>query len=136
MSSVAVELSRARGGLALRRRIDDPLPAEGRWGTALLMDTNVGPGGDMAALLARCIRLVLPGGLIVCEVDPVPGRHEVHTVVLRTQRATLPPLTWSRIGASALLGVATSLDLLLVEEWTSGERAFVALRSMTATTRR
>jgi len=53
----------------------------------------------------------------------------VHTVVLRTQRATSRPMTWSRIGASALLEVATSLDLLLVEEWTGGERAFVALRS-------
>jgi hypothetical protein len=40
-------------------------------------------------------------------------------------------MRWSRVGASALLEVATSLDLLLVEEWTSGERAFVALRSMT-----
>ena len=129
MSSVAVELSRARGGMALRRRIDERLPAEGRWGTALVMDTNVGLGGDVAALLARCIRLVTPGGLIICEVDPTPGRHEVHTVVLRTQRATSRPMTWSRIGASALLEVATSLDLLLVEEWTGGERAFVALRS-------
>jgi hypothetical protein len=26
--------------------------------------------------------------------------------------------------------VATSLDLLLMEEWSSGDRAFVALRSM------
>jgi glycosyltransferase A (GT-A) superfamily protein (DUF2064 family) len=33
MSSVAVGLSMARGGLALRRRINQPLPAEGRWGT-------------------------------------------------------------------------------------------------------
>jgi rSAM/selenodomain-associated transferase 1 len=130
MSSVAVELSRARGGLALRRRIDEPLPAEGRWGTALLMDTNVGLGGDVAALLARCIRLVHPGGLIICEVDLVPERHEVHTVVLRTHRATSPLLSWSRIGASALLEVSPALDLLLVEEWTSGTRAFVALRSM------
>jgi hypothetical protein len=131
MSSVAVELSKARGGMALRRRIDEPLPAEGRWGTVLLMDTNVGLGGDVAALLARCMRLVLPGGLIICEVDPIPGRHEVHTVILRTQRTTSLPMRWSRVGASALLEVATSLDLLLVEEWTSGERAFVALRSMT-----
>jgi glycosyltransferase A (GT-A) superfamily protein (DUF2064 family)/SAM-dependent methyltransferase len=131
MSSVAVELSKARGGMALRRRIDEPLPAEGRWGTVLLMDTNVGLGGDVAALLARCMRLVLPGGLIICEVDPIPGRHEVHTVILRTQRTTSLPMRWSRVGASALLEVATLLDLLLVEEWTSGVRAFVALRSMT-----
>jgi glycosyltransferase A (GT-A) superfamily protein (DUF2064 family)/SAM-dependent methyltransferase len=130
MSSVAVGLSRARGGPALRRRIDEQLPAEGRWGTALLMDTNVGLGGDVAALLARCVRLVTSGGLIICEVDQVPERHDVYTVVLRTEFATSPPVAWSRIGTSALVRAARSLDLLLVEEWTSGGRAFVALRSM------
>jgi SAM-dependent methyltransferase len=130
ISSVAVGMSMARGGLALRRRIDEPLPAEGRWGTALLMDTNVGLGGNVGALLARCMRLVTPGGLIICEVDPLPERHDVHTVVLRTEAATSPPMEWSRIGTSALLQAVASLDLLLVEEWMSGGRAFVALRSM------
>jgi glycosyltransferase A (GT-A) superfamily protein (DUF2064 family)/SAM-dependent methyltransferase len=130
MSSVAVEMSMTRGGLALRRRIDEPLPAEGRWGTALLMDTNIGLGGDVAALLARCMRLVIPGGLIICEVDPRPERYEVHSVVLRTRLAASAPLPWSRIGAAALIRIARSLDLLLVEEWTSSDRAFVALRSM------
>jgi glycosyltransferase A (GT-A) superfamily protein (DUF2064 family) len=130
MSSVAVQLSMMRGGPALRRRIEEPLPAEGRWGTALLMDTNVGLGGDVAALLARCMQLVIPGGLIICEVDRMPERHEVHSVVLRTQRAASAPLPWSRIGAAALMRVAKSLDLLLAEEWTSPGRAFIALRSM------
>jgi rSAM/selenodomain-associated transferase 1 len=130
MSSVAVGLSMARGGLALRRRINQPLPAEGRWGTALLMDGNVGMGGEVAALLARCAQLVRPGGLVICEVDRVSERHESHTVVLRTEDATSVALRWSRIGAAALLKAAESLDLLLVEEWTAGERVFVALRSM------
>ena len=130
MSSVAVGLSMARGGLALRRRIHQPLPAEGRWGTALLMDGNVGMGGDIATLLARCAQLVRPGGLVICEVDRVSGRHESRTVVLRTEDATSVALAWSRIGAAALLQAAKSLDLLLVEEWTAGERVFVALRSM------
>jgi hypothetical protein len=39
-------------------------------------------------------------------------------------------MEWSRIGTSALLHAVASLDLLLVEEWMSGGRAFVALRSM------
>jgi glycosyltransferase A (GT-A) superfamily protein (DUF2064 family)/SAM-dependent methyltransferase len=130
MSSVAVEMSMTRGGLALRRRIDEPLPAEGRWGTALLMDTNIGLGGDVVALLARCVDLVIPGGLIICEVDRVPDRHEVHSVVLQTRDVASAPLPWARIGAAALMRVATSLDLLLVEEWISGDRAFVALRPM------
>jgi hypothetical protein len=94
------------------------------------MDTNVGLGGNVVALLARCMRLVTPGGLIICEVDRVPERHDVHTVVLRTEAATSPPMEWSRIGTSALLQAVASLDLLLVEEWMSGGRAFVALRSM------
>ena len=130
MSSVAVQLSMARGGLALHRRIDGPLPAEGRWGTALLMDGNVGLGGDVAALLVRCMQLVVHGGLIICEVDRIPERHEVFQVVLRTQRTASRPLVWSRLGATALMQIAKSLDLLLVEEWTSGDRAFVALRFM------
>jgi glycosyltransferase A (GT-A) superfamily protein (DUF2064 family) len=130
MSSVAVEMSMTRGGLALRRRIDERLPAEGRWGTALLMDTNIGLGGDVAALLARCVDLVIPGGLIICEVDRLPDRHEVHSVVLQAEEVASAPLPWARIGAAALVRVATSLDLLLVEEWSSGDRAFVALRSM------
>ena len=96
----------------------------------MLMDTTVGLGGDVAALLARCMQLVIPGGLIICEVDRMPQRHEVHSVVLRTQGAASAPLPWSRIGAAALMQVAKSLDLLHVEEWTSRGRAFVALRSM------
>ena len=32
--------------------------------------------------------LSVPGGLVICEVDPVAERHEVHTVVLRTDAAT------------------------------------------------
>jgi hypothetical protein len=119
----------ARGGLALRRRINQPLPAEGRWGTALLMDGNVGMGEDVATLLARCAQLVRPGGLVICEVDRVSGRHESRTVVLRRE-ATSVALRWSRVGAAALLQAAKSLDLLLVEEWTAGGRVFVALRSM------
>jgi glycosyltransferase A (GT-A) superfamily protein (DUF2064 family)/SAM-dependent methyltransferase len=130
MSSVAVGLSMARGGLALRRRINQSLPAEGRWGTALLMDGNVGMGGEVATLLARCAQLVRPGGLVICEVDRVSGRHENSSVVLRTAEATSVALRWSRVGTAALLQAAKSLDLLLVEEWTAGGRVFVALRSM------
>ena len=128
MSAGAVSTSLSRGGPALRRLVDDPLPAEGRWGTALLMDSNLGIGGDAAALLGRCRDLVVPGGLIICEVDPDPERHEVHQVVLRSQDACSLPMAWSRVGAAALMRVAAVLDLMLEEEWVGGGRAFVALR--------
>lgn len=132
MSAVAVSASLARGGPALRRLIAETMPAEGRWGTALLMDSNLGIGGDLRALLGRCQDLVGPGGLIICEVDPVPERHEVHQVVLRTPRLTSASMAWSCVGSAALARVAAELDLLVHEEWVSGGRGFVTLRSSAA----
>ena len=95
-----------RGGLALHRRISDPLPAEGRWGTALLVDSNIGMGGDLEALLRRCHDLIAARGLVICEVDPTPDRDEVHQVVLSSDRLTSTPLPWGRIGARTLARVA------------------------------
>lgn len=129
MSAVAVELSLARGAPALRRRIGDALPAEGRWGTALLMDSNIGMGGNVRALLDRCRTLVGPGGLIICEVDPDPERHDVHDIELRSEHTSPVALAWSRIGVRALQRVGAGLNLWAEEEWRSGSRAFVALRS-------
>ncbi len=127
MSAVAVTLSRGRGALALQRRISDRLPAEGRWGTVLLMDSNVGLGGDIEALLRRCCDLVGASGLVICEVDPTPDRHEVEQVVLAANGVT-GCLPWARIGAGTLARFGSALDLLVVEEWSAGERAFVTLR--------
>ena len=128
MSEVAVATTRRRGGQALHRRLADRLPAEGRWGTVLLVDSNIGMGGDIEGLLSRCCELIGPGGLVICEVDPAPDRHEVQQVVLTVGGRTSAPLPWSRIGARTLARFAARLDLLLVEEWTAGERVFVTLR--------
>ncbi len=56
----AVALCRDRGGTALRRDLFGRLPGEGRWRHLLLADGNVGIGGDPAALLRRCARLLHP----------------------------------------------------------------------------
>lgn len=128
MSAAAVGASMSRGGLALHRRISDPLPGEGRWGTALLVDSNVGMGGDLEALLRRCGDLVGAGGLIICEVDPREDRDEVHAVVLSSDGWRSDPLVWGRIGARTLARVASALDLLVAEEWSAGGRVFVNLR--------
>lgn len=128
MSQVAVETTRTRGGPALRRLVTERLPAEGRWGTALLMDSNLGIGGDAPALLRRCRDLVAPGGLIICEVDPDPERDEVHQVVLQAPGVSSVPMAWSRVGSAAVMRLAATLDLVLHEEWVAGGRSFVALR--------
>ncbi|MFD9907739.1 class I SAM-dependent methyltransferase, partial [Streptomyces sp. NPDC059063] len=65
VSEAAVRHTLRLGGAALRRSVFDPLPGEGRWGTALLLDGNIGIGGDPAALLARVARLLAPRGLLL-----------------------------------------------------------------------
>jgi 2-polyprenyl-3-methyl-5-hydroxy-6-metoxy-1,4-benzoquinol methylase len=132
MSAVAVQSSRIRGGPALRRLISDRLPAEGRWGTVLLMDSNLGIGGDVRALLRRCAELVRPYGLILCEVDSVPGRYEIAEVVLASRAASCPPMRWAGVGATKVIRVAADLGLVLEDQWTSGGRTFVALSTLPA----
>ena len=51
ISAVAVDVGRRAGGQLLRRDLALPLAAEGRWGTALLLDGNIGIGGDA---VGRC----------------------------------------------------------------------------------
>ncbi len=128
MSAVAVATSLSRGALALHRKVADRLPAEGRWGTVLLIDSNVGMGGDLEGLLRRCCDLVGAGGLIICEVDPSPDRHEVQQVVMTGAGVTSTPLPWGRFGARTLARIAARLDLLVVEEWSADDRVFVTLR--------
>ncbi len=125
-SRVAVELSRARGGPTLLRSLADPLPAEGRWGTVLLMDGNIGLGGDVRTLLARCAELLVPGGLIVAEVDPDRARDQL--IGLGGSEGGRA-LDWVRIGIDGVVHRAADLGLLVVEEWSSSGRSFVALRS-------
>src|SRR5207244_2901221 len=56
----AVSLARSRGAAVLQRSVFDPLPRSGGWGTALLLDGNVGIGGDPARLLRRVGSLIRP----------------------------------------------------------------------------
>ncbi|MBC2902021.1 class I SAM-dependent methyltransferase [Streptomyces cupreus] len=130
VSEAAVARTVRLGGQALRRSVFDPLPAEGRWGTALLIDGNVGIGGDPGALLDRVARLLCPGGLLI--VETVPGldldeRVLVHVTDARGAAGT--PFPWARLGTPALLRLAERAGWCAVGQWTVGGRSFAALRS-------
>jgi glycosyltransferase A (GT-A) superfamily protein (DUF2064 family)/SAM-dependent methyltransferase len=130
ISAAAVRGARSRGALAIRARLAERLPAEGRWGTVLLMDGNIGIDGDVGALLARCRDLLVPGGAIIVEVDPRPTWHQTRRVRLTAEESgCTAELTWTRTGAAEVRRLAGPLDLLVVEEWTAGSRAFLSLQS-------
>ena len=52
-SSSAIDIARRKGAPVLLRSIFEPVPTAGRWGSALLLDGNIGIGGNPAALLWR-----------------------------------------------------------------------------------
>ncbi|MFF8968962.1 class I SAM-dependent methyltransferase [Streptomyces sp. NPDC014995] len=134
VSEAAVAHTVRLGGQALRRSVFDPLPGTGRWGTVLLMDGNVGIGGEPRALLDRAAALLAPGGLLVAETAPVDvdERAQVQLVDATGTRAAGRPFPWARLGTPALLGHAARAGWRAADQWTAGGRRFVALRSRSA----
>ncbi|MFE5257443.1 class I SAM-dependent methyltransferase [Streptomyces coelicoflavus] len=135
VSEAAVTRTVRLGGQSLRRSVFEPLPGEGRWDTVLLMDGNVGIGGDPHALLTRVAALLAPGGLLIAETAPVEVDERAHVQVVDATdgQAAGGSFPWARIGTRALLRRAGAAGWRGAGQWTSGERRFVALRSSSRT---
>lgn len=116
------------GGSALCRSVFDPLPREGRWDTVLLIDGNIGIGGDPAALLRRAARLASPSGSLLVEVatTEVDERVEVHVDDGRGSRGA--PFRWARLGTRALCAEAPEAGWTPALTWQAAGRSFVGLR--------
>ncbi|WP_369386889.1 class I SAM-dependent methyltransferase [Streptomyces sp. CG1] len=132
VSEAAVDHTVGLGGQALRRSVFEPLPGEGRWDTVLLMDGNIGIGGEPAALLERVAALLRPGGLLIAETVPghVDERARVQVVdTTGVPGATGAPFPWARLGTPALLRYARRAGWRPVAQWGADGRRFAALRT-------
>ena len=127
----AVRQTRTRGVQALRRSVFDPLPAEGRWETALLADGNIGIGGDPVALLERARELVSPGGRVVVDValsgTGVITRH----VMLETSHGRSGEFPWTAVGADAIEAVARAAGLGRTTQHRYGDRRWAVIEART-----
>ncbi|WP_137991431.1 class I SAM-dependent methyltransferase [Streptomyces vilmorinianum] len=124
----AVDRTVTGGGTALCRSVFDPLPSEGRWGTVLLMDGNIGIGGDPGTLLERAAALVRPGGQALVEAagPDVDERIEVRVVDGRGARGADFP--WARVGTRALPAYADATGWTVERRWRAAGRSFLQLR--------
>ncbi|MFG2370565.1 class I SAM-dependent methyltransferase [Streptomyces sp. NPDC048504] len=129
VSEAAVAHTVRLGGQALRRSVFDPLPGEGRWDTALLIDGNVGIGGNPHALLRRMSQLLAPDGLLIAETAPVDVDERVQVHVADGRGASGTAFPWARLGTPALLRHARRAGWRPDGQWTAGGRSFVALRN-------
>ncbi|MEV6678596.1 methyltransferase domain-containing protein [Streptomyces erythrochromogenes] len=130
ISLPAVRAAVSRGGSALCRSIFDPLPDEGRWQTALLLDGNIGIGGDPSVLLRRIRALVREGGQLIVEV-PLGGTDRRHLARLHEgHRPVQGSFPWATVGADALTRHAADTGWAAKERWTSRRgRHFVSLQT-------
>ncbi|WP_109283455.1 class I SAM-dependent methyltransferase [Streptomyces orinoci] len=131
ISRAAVTRTRRAGGAALCRSVFEALPSEGRWGTALLLDGNIGIGGDPRALLARVARIVAPGGLLLAEAAEAEVDERLLVCIDDGRGRSGPVFPWARVGASALTRHASAAGWRTAEQWTASGRVFVALRHRT-----
>ena len=129
VSRAAVASTSGRGVWALLRDVHDPLPGEGRWGTVLLADGNIGIGGDPLALLRRCRELVRPGAMALVETASDDDADGCTTISLHEPHGRMStPMPWAVVGARRLIQLAAEVGFVAVEDWRVGDRCFVALR--------
>lgn len=124
ISPVAVRLTMARGAIALRRDVFEPIPGEGRWHTVLLADGNVGIGGDPIRLLRRVRQVVSRSGKVLVEVDR-PGQGVRHRPVRLNGTGDWFPWAW--LGADAVEPIARAAGFRVRWLAGSGERWFAEL---------
>ncbi|MBG6064799.1 class I SAM-dependent methyltransferase [Micromonospora ureilytica] len=132
ISAEAVRLTQGRGVVALRRDIFEPLPGEGRWAHALLIDGNIGIGGDPVGLLRRCGALIAADGTLVVEVEP-PGtglwRGQAYVLSGSSGEPEVrgPAFRWARVGTDAVARTAADAGLRVADRFRLGSRWFAEL---------
>lgn len=123
-----VEAARGRGIDALERCVFGPLPGSGRWRSVLLLDGNIGIGGDPAALLRRVGQLLAPDGRLLVETAPPgasAGAEHAHVEIAGDRG---PTFGWQVVGADHLRRHATSAGMVVERGWCDDERWFASLR--------
>jgi SAM-dependent methyltransferase len=127
-SPTAIDEARETGAPVLGRSVFAPLPGEGRWASALLLDGNIGIGGDPVRLLHRLRVLLRPGGVVVADVEEGGGCHH-HVVRVSLHGRLGPRFPWATVGADAWPDLAGAGGLseadVVVHE---GRRFAIAIR--------
>ncbi len=125
----AAGLARSRGVSVLQRSIFDRLPGEGRWATALLLDGNIGIGGDAVRLLRRLRELLQPDGCVFAELAPPDVDSCVRQMRVESRGNASAWFAWAVVSATDIGEVADHAGFAVVEQWSAARRWFVELRS-------
>lgn len=126
-SPSAIRTARASGALVLERSIFERIPGVGRWGSALLLDGNIGIGGDPVALLERARGLLRRDGNVLVELAAPGSITRTLRVRLVSGEALGPPFPWAVVSADDIAVIGATAGLAVIDVWERGERWFAEL---------
>jgi SAM-dependent methyltransferase len=127
-SAAAVEMTRRRGGAAIRRDLFAPLPAEGSWEQILLTDGNIGIGGNPVRTLRRAADLLANGGIAIVEIDSPATVLCYEMLRWETDQHLGHWFPWSRVGVGALGDIAHTAGFLVTHVVDFHDRVIAVLK--------
>ncbi len=128
ISADLLDVARRHGVNVLERSVFDRVPGVGRWRSALLLDGNIGIGGDPVALLTRIAHLLTTDGLLIVEIEPFDTTAQVVLVRAEMSEAVGPWFRWTTVGPRRLETIARSVDFDIADVWDAEGRRFAHLQ--------
>ncbi len=127
IAPAAVRVARLRGARAIEGSVFDRVPGAGTWGSALLLDGNIGIGGAPEALLARLRDLLRPGGEVLVELAPPGVAATSEQIQLEYAGQHSSPFAWAYVGVDAIEAPAGAAGFIVAERWDDEQRWFARL---------
>jgi hypothetical protein len=103
------------------------IPGAGTWGSALLLDGNIGIGGTPEALLARLRDLLRPGGEVLVELASPGVAATSEHIHLEYAGQRSHPFAWAYVGIDAVEAPARAAGFSIAERWDHEHRWFARL---------
>jgi SAM-dependent methyltransferase len=129
-SATAIRLAGRGGAPALLGDVFEPLPGMGFWQTVLLVDGNVGLGGDPRRILGRATELLGRGGRCVAEFDAEAIGIRARWVRLESSRDIGPWFPWASVGVDSAATLAAQVGLTLTSVRMIGGRVIASLAAL------
>ena len=126
-SATAIRLAGRGGAPALLGDVFEPLPGMGRWQTVLLVDGNVGLGGDPRRILGRAAELLRCGGRCVAEFEADAVGIRERWVRLESACDVGPWFRWASVGVDSAATLAAQVGLTLTSVRLIGGRVIASL---------